>query len=84
MRPCSSSRGHGSTLHHPGCIIRRPNRESGRNQWWRFRRADGSAWGLAGLWGTWTDKATGEIVESYTMLTMNADSPPAHVSDAQA
>jgi putative SOS response-associated peptidase YedK len=31
---------------------------------------------LAGLWNTWTDKATGEIVESYTMLTINADDHP--------
>jgi putative SOS response-associated peptidase YedK len=31
---------------------------------------------LAGLWNTWTDKATGEIVERYTMLTMNADAHP--------
>lgn len=45
-----------------------PNWESGKNEWWRFRRADGRAWGLAGLWNTWTDKATGEIVESYTMI----------------
>ena len=53
-----------------------PNWESGKNVWWRFRRADGDAWGLAGLWNTWTDPASGEIVESYTMLTINADSHP--------
>jgi putative SOS response-associated peptidase YedK len=34
------------------------------------------SWGLAGLWNAWTDKATGEIVESYTMLTINADQHP--------
>lgn len=50
--------------------------ETGRNVWWRFRRADGHPWGLAGLWNTWTDKATGEMVESYTMLTLNADEHP--------
>lgn len=33
-------------------------------------------WGLAGLWNTWTDKETGEVVESYTMLTTNAESHP--------
>lgn len=53
-----------------------PNWESGKNVWWRFRRADGEPWGLAGLWNTWTDKATGEIHESYTMLTLNADAHP--------
>ena len=50
--------------------------ETGRNVWWRFRRADGRAWGLAGLWATWTDPASGEIHESYTMLTLNADDHP--------
>ena len=28
------------------------------------------------MWNTWIDKATGEIVESYTMLTLNADAHP--------
>ena len=50
--------------------------ESGKNVWWRFRRVDGAPWGLAGLWNTWTDRATGELVESYTMLTLNADAHP--------
>lgn len=63
------------------CIIpadwfNEPNWESGKNQWWRFRRADGAPWGLAGLWNTWADRETGEIHESYTMLTVNADDHP--------
>ncbi|MEO8059384.1 MAG: SOS response-associated peptidase family protein [Burkholderiales bacterium] len=53
-----------------------PNWESGKHIPWRFRRADGELWGLAGLWNTWTDKESGEIHESYTMLTINADSHP--------
>lgn len=53
-----------------------PCYETGRNVWWRFRRADGQPWGLAGLWNVWTDKATGEVFESYTMLTLNADDHP--------
>jgi putative SOS response-associated peptidase YedK len=40
------------------------------------RRADGDPWGLAGLWSTWTDKATDEVHESYTMLTLDADHHP--------
>jgi hypothetical protein len=60
----------------PAVSFDEPNWESGKNAWWRFRRADGRLWGLAGLWNTWTDKATGEIVESYTMLTLNADDHP--------
>lgn len=31
---------------------------------------------LAGLWNRWNDPASGELVESYTMLTINADSHP--------
>ena len=60
----------------PAASFDEPNWESGKNEWWRFRRADGAPWGLAGLaglWNVWTDKATGEVHESYTMLTINAD-----------
>lgn len=53
-----------------------PNWETGKNEWWRFRRADGEPWGLAGLWNVWKDPATGEEVESYTMLTLHANSHP--------
>lgn len=53
-----------------------PNWETGKNVWWRFRRTDGELWGLAGLWNTWVDKETGEMVDSYTMLTINADAHP--------
>lgn len=53
-----------------------PNWESGKHIPWRFRRADGELLGLAGLWNTWTDKASGEVHESYTMLTLNADHHP--------
>ena len=52
------------------------NWESGKNVWWRFRRADGAPWALAGLWNTGTDKTTGEAAESYPMLTLNADLHP--------
>ncbi len=57
----------------PAVSFDEPCWESGKNVWWRFRRADGAPWGLAGLWNVWTDKASGEVVESYTMLTLNAD-----------
>jgi len=60
----------------PALSFDEPNWETGRNIWWRFRRADGEPWGLAGLWNAWTDRATGEIHESYTMLTINADDHP--------
>jgi len=60
----------------PASAFYEPCWETGRNVWWRFRRADGEPWGLAGLWNTWVDRTTGEIVESYTMLTLNADVHP--------
>ena len=60
----------------PALDFDEPCWESGKNQWWRFRRADGLPWGLAGLWNVWTDRETGEQIESYTMLTINADAHP--------
>ena len=70
-----------SWLHGRRCIIPawsfdEPCWETGRNVWWRFRRADGAPWGLAGLWNAWTDRETGEVLQSYTMLTINADRHP--------
>jgi len=60
----------------PAVSFDEPNWESGRNEWWRFRRRDGTLWALAGLWDEWKDPATGEIVPNYTMLTINADAHP--------
>jgi putative SOS response-associated peptidase YedK len=52
----------------PASSFDEPCWETGRNVWWRFRRADGAPWGIAGLWNSWTDKESGERVESYTMI----------------
>ena len=60
----------------PAASFDEPNWETGKNIWWQFGRADGAPWGLAGLWNAWTDKTTGEVHESYTMLTLNADHHP--------
>jgi len=60
----------------PAASFDEPCWETGKNVWWRFRRADGAPWGLAGLFNVWTDPATGEVIESYTMLTLNADHHP--------
>jgi putative SOS response-associated peptidase YedK len=57
----------------PAWAFFEPNWESGRHVPWIFKRADGLPWGLAGLWNLWADPQTGELVESYTMLTQNAD-----------
>lgn len=60
----------------PAVSFDEPNWETGRNVWWRFTRKDGAPWGLAGLWNAWVNRATGEVHESYTMLTVNADAHP--------
>lgn len=60
----------------PALSFDEPCWETGKNVWWNFSRADGTPWGLAGLWNTWIDKGTGAIHESYTMLTINADDHP--------
>lgn len=47
-----------------------------RNVWWRFRRADGTPWALAGIWNEWQDRETGEVVSSMSMITQNCDAHP--------
>lgn len=39
----------------------------------RIIRADGIPLGIAGLWERWHNPATGQVLYSYTMLTVNAD-----------
>lgn len=68
--------GHGRRCIIPAWSFDEPCWETGHNVWWRFERQDGAPWGLAGLWNAWTNPSTGEIVESYTMLTVNADAHP--------
>lgn len=51
-----------------------PDWRTGKSIPTAISRADGKPMGLAGLWDKWVDKATGEIVHSFTMLTINADS----------
>jgi putative SOS response-associated peptidase YedK len=60
----------------PAASFDEPCWETGKNVWWRFRRTDGAPWGIAGLFNPWTDPTTGEVIESYTMLTLNADHHP--------
>lgn len=60
----------------PAARFFEPCWETGKHIPWVFTRADATPWGLAGLWNTWTDPGTGESVESYTMLTINADEHP--------
>lgn len=49
---------------------------TGKNIWWRFWRADGEPWALAGLWSEWTDPISGEVIPNFTMITQNCDGHP--------
>ncbi|MEO7246389.1 MAG: SOS response-associated peptidase family protein, partial [Rubrivivax sp.] len=57
----------------PCAWYQEPNWETGRNLWWQLRRADGAPWALGGIWSEWADPATGEIVPSFSMITLNCD-----------
>lgn len=50
--------------------------ETGKSVNWSIHRKDNEPFTVAGIWDTWTDKATGEILESFSMLTINADGHP--------
>lgn len=60
-------------MHHPGAVVRRALLGKRAQRLVALPPRRRHALGLAGLWNTWIDKAIGEVVESYTMLTMNAD-----------
>ena len=53
-----------------------PCYESGRAVRWRIARTDATPLGIASIWDRWTDPATGEVVASFSMLTVNADQHP--------
>lgn len=59
----------------PAEAIFEPDWRSGKAVPTRIVRADGKPMGIAGLWSKWRSPA-GEIVHSYTMLTVNADDHP--------
>lgn len=50
-----------------------PDWRSGKAVPTRIFRKDGAPCGIAGLWSGWKNPENGEIVRSYTMLTINAD-----------
>lgn len=59
----------------PADAIFEPDWRSGTAVATRFTRVDGAPLGVAGLWDRWRD-AAGQVQESYTMLTINADQDP--------
>lgn len=60
----------------PADSFEEPCYETGKNAWWTIRGPGGKPLALAGLWNRWTDPKTGELIESYTMLTIKANHHP--------
>lgn len=59
----------------PAEAIYEPDWRSGRAVSTRITRADGKPMGIAGLWAT-KRNPSGDVIHSYTMLTINADQHP--------
>jgi putative SOS response-associated peptidase YedK len=53
-----------------------PNWEIGNAVRWRIKRADAQPTAIASLWERFVDKETGEIILSFSRLTVNADIDP--------
>ena len=53
-----------------------PNWETGKAVRWRIKRSDSSPIGVASIWERIIDKVTGEIIFSFSMLTIKADNHP--------
>lgn len=53
-----------------------PNWETGKAIRWRIKRADSEPVAVASIWERFTDHETGEIIFSFSMLTINADNHP--------
>jgi putative SOS response-associated peptidase YedK len=53
-----------------------PSYGSGRAVRWKIELASGDPFGIACLWDRWTHPASGELVVSFSMLTVNADQHP--------
>jgi putative SOS response-associated peptidase YedK len=66
---------HGQHCIIPAEAFFEPDWRSGRAVATRITSADGEPLGLAGLWSRWRSPQ-GELVHSYTMLTINADNHP--------
>lgn len=59
----------------PADAIYEPDWRSGKAVPTRISRADGEPMGIAGLW-SWWKSPKGEVLHSFTMLTINADQHP--------
>lgn len=53
-----------------------PSYESGKAVRWKIELTTGDLFGIACLWDPWIDPTSGELVVSFSMLTVNADEHP--------
>jgi putative SOS response-associated peptidase YedK len=53
-----------------------PSYATGKAQRWKIELETKEPFGIASIWDTWTDTSTGQVVTSFSMLTVNADSHP--------
>mgnify|MGYP000580040918 CR=1 FL=1 len=53
-----------------------PSYESGKAVRWKIRLASEDPFGIACVWEKWKEPATGQLVVSFSMLTVNADDHP--------
>lgn len=53
-----------------------PDWSSGKAVRWRIERRDSEPFAVAALWERWNDKTRDEVIESFTLLTINADGHP--------
>lgn len=53
-----------------------PNWETGKAVRWRIKRTDAQPVAVASIWERFIDKETGEIIFSFSMLTVNATGHP--------
>lgn len=60
----------------PAEAIFEPDWRTGKAQPTRIVRTDGKPMGIAGLWTGWKNPVNGEILRSFSMLTVNADDHP--------
>ena len=60
----------------PAEAIYEPDWRFGKCEPTKIIRTDGEPMGIAGLWTGWKNPANGEIVRSFSMLTVNADDHP--------
>lgn len=53
-----------------------PNYVTGKAERWKIELESTEPFGIASIWDTWTDPTSGELVTSFSMLTVNADQHP--------